>query len=81
MSIDSGLDAGSVVQLHYKNFHRECHLESVCPTCDQPARVTRVKGEWDNVNERTRMPFEPVWAQLSCGCTFGDESRAEPTLF
>lgn len=57
-----------------------CSEIPTCPTCGKPTQTDRVRGRWDAEKGHTAQPFEPVWVRLSCGCTFGDSTRADVVL-
>jgi hypothetical protein len=53
--------------------------EPYCHKCDQVAWPIRTRGPWDEERQATAITDEVVWVLMSCGCTFGDDSLAEPS--
>ena len=65
---------------HIERCTCRCSEVPCCPTCGKPSQSDRVRGRWDPENQRTAIPFDPVWVRMSCGCTFGDSTLAEPFI-
>lgn len=81
--MDDQLAVGSVVHLEQVIDHSRCHAGTcvtrvLCPKCGAKTWVNLVQGRWDYDRAATKLPFEPVWVSLNCGCSFGDQSLAKP---
>ena len=71
------LDTGSIRAFDMRP-QKITAAEPYCLKCAKRAWPTRVQGRWDSERQATAIPFDPVYVEMSCGCTFGDKSRTRP---
>jgi 4-hydroxy-3-methylbut-2-en-1-yl diphosphate synthase IspG/GcpE len=62
----------------HKRCHEHCVEYLVCPTCSALTHVQTVSGRWDEAEQHTARPFDPVAVTLFCGHVFGDMALARP---
>lgn len=71
------LDVGGVRAFGMRP-QRIAAAEPYCLNCGANAWPIRCLGRWDADRKATAIPFDAVFVEMSCGCSFGDEALSQP---